>query len=180
MKENIMLKMIVMIVVLVIIGVMIFAATKPNTFRTERSASIKATPEKIYALLQDFHEWEVWSPWEKIDPAINRTYSGSTSGKGAIYEWSGNKEIGQGRMEIIEATMPTKLVIKISFFKPFEAHNTVEFILSSQGENTQVTQAMYGPSPYISKLMCFFFDMDKMVGGKQAEGLATIKEIAEK
>ena len=175
-----MIKTIVIVLALVVAALLIYAATKPDSFRIERTTTIKATPEKIFPLINDFHQWEAWSPWEKIDPALKRTYSGASSGKGAVYEWSGNKDIGQGRMEIVESTLPTKVALKLDFITPFEAHNMVEFVLVPQGDSTTVTQAMYGPSPYISKLMSLVFSMEKMVGGKYEEGLASLKSLAEK
>lgn len=174
-----MLKIIAIIAVL-IAAVLIFAATRPDAFKVERAITIKAPPEKIFALINDFHQWEAWSPWEKIDPAVKRVYSGAASGQGAVYEWSGNNEVGQGRMEIIESSPPSKLVIKINFLKPFAAQNTVEFTLVPQGDSIRVTQAMFGPSPYISKLMGVFFSIEKMVGQKYEEGLSSLKAIAEK
>lgn len=175
-----MIKTILIVLVLVIAALLIYAATKPDSFRIERSTTIKAPPEKIFALINDFKQWETWSPWEKIDPALKRTYSGTTSGVGSIYEWSGNKDIGQGRMEIVESTPSSKVSLKLDFVTPFEAHNRVDFMLAQQGDMTTVTQAMYGPSPYMSKLMTMFFSMDKMVGEKYEEGLATLKMISEK
>ena len=163
-----------------IAAVLIFAATRPDSFRLERSIAIKAPPEKIFALLNDFHQWEAWSPWERLDPALKRTYSGASSGRGAVYAWSGNKEVGAGRMEIVEPQPSTRLLVKLDFSAPFEAHNMVEFTLERQGEATRVTQAMFGPSPYVSKLMGLVFSMDKMVGGKFEEGLANLKGLAEK
>jgi uncharacterized protein YndB with AHSA1/START domain len=175
-----MIKTIAIVLGLLIAALLIYAATKPDSFRIERSTTIKAPPEKVFALINDFHQWEAWSPWEKIDPALKRTYSGAPSGKGAVYEWDGNKEIGQGRMEITESTPASKVALKLDFVKPFEAHNMVDFTLATQGDSTTVTQAMYGPSPYISKLMTTFFSMEKMVGGKYEEGLANLKALAEK
>jgi uncharacterized protein YndB with AHSA1/START domain len=174
-----MIKTIAFVVVALLAAILIYAATKPDTFRIERSTSIKAPPEKIFVLINDFRQWESWSPWEKIDPALKRTYGGASGGKGAIYEWNGNKDIGHGRMEIIESLPPSKVALKLDFIKPFEAHNTVEFKLQTQGDSTTVTQAMYGPSPYIAKLMGVFFSMEKMVGEKYEEGLANLKAIAE-
>lgn len=175
-----MIKTIAMVLVLLIAALLIYAATKPDSFRIERSTTIKAPPEKIFALINDFHQWEAWSPWEKIDPALKRTYSGEANGVGAVYEWSGNKDIGQGRMEIVESVPSAKVMLKLDFVTPFEAHNKVDFTLAQQGDVTKVTQAMYGPSPYISKLMTIFFSMEKMVGKKYEEGLANLKAIAEK
>ena len=159
---------------------LIYAATLPDNFRVERKTTIKAPPEKIFALINDFHQWEAWSPWEKIDPAIKRTYSGAASGKGAAYAWAGNKDVGQGRMEIAETTPASKVLIKIDFTAPMEAHNLIEFTLAPQGDSTVVTYAMHGPSPYVAKLMHLVFSMDKMVGSKFEEGLGNLKGLAEK
>jgi uncharacterized protein YndB with AHSA1/START domain len=175
-----MIKTISIVLLLVIAAVLVYAATKPDSFRIERSTTIKASPDKVFALINDFHQWEAWSPWEKIDPALKRTYSGAASGRGAVYEWAGNKDIGQGRMEITESTPSSKIALNLDFVTPFEAHNRVEFTLAPQGESTTVTQAMFGPSPYLSKLMTIFFSMEKMVGSKYEEGLASLKTLAEK
>ena len=175
-----MLIIIAIIITVAIIMALILAAAKPDSFRIERSINIKALPEKIFPLIIDFHHMNTWSAWEKIDPAMKRSFSGAESGKGAMYAWDGNKEIGQGSMEILEATASSKVLIKIDFCKPFEAHNTVEFTLLPHGETTTVTQAMYGSSPYIAKLMSLVFSMDKMVGSKFEEGLASLKAAAEK
>jgi hypothetical protein len=175
-----MLKTLALIVIAVIAVALLYATTQPDTFRVERSIRITATPDKLAPLVNDFHQWEKWSPWEKIDPALTRTYSGAASGKGAVYAWAGNKDIGQGRMEVMEAASPAKVLIKLDFITPFEAHNLVEFTLVPEGNATVVTQAMYGPSPFISKVMSLAFSMDKMVGGKYEEGLASLKALAEK
>ena len=175
-----MLNIIAIIIATLIIAILIYVATRSDTFRIQRSANIKAPPEKIFPLINDFPQWEAWSPWEKIDPETKRTYGSITSGKGAVYEWSGNKKIGHGRMEIIESFPSSRVVLKIHFITPFEAHNTVEFTLVTQGNSTTVTQAMYGPNSYISKLMGLFCSMEKMVGEKYEEGLASLKAIAEK
>lgn len=173
-----MLEMLITIVAILIVVALIFVVTKPDSFRIERSADINALPEDIYPYIADFHRWEAWSPWEKVDPDVQRTYSGADSGVGAIYEWNGNKQIGHGRMEIIE-TSPTQVGLKIDFISPFEAHNKISFTLESKDEFTTVTQAMYGPSPFISKLMSVFCNMEKMVGPKYEEGLSTLKAIVE-
>ena len=173
------LKIIGGLVVLVVGGLLIYAATRPDRFRIERSAAIKAPPDKIFALINDFHRWPSWSPWEKIDPALKRTYSGPESGRGAAYAWEGNKNIGSGRMEIVESTPASRIAIQLDFFKPFEAHNTAEFTLVPAGDATTVTWAMFGPSPYMSKLMGIFFNMERMVGGQFEQGLANLKSISE-
>jgi uncharacterized protein YndB with AHSA1/START domain len=174
-----MIESLIIVVAVLIALLLVYAATRPDTFRVERSAIINAPPEKIFPLINDFRKWEPWSPWEKVDPAVKRSYSGAASGEGAVYEWSGNKNIGQGRMEIVESSPASKIKLNIDFIKPFEAHNTIEFTLVPQGDSTLVTQAMYGPSPFISRLMGIFCSMDKMVGRKYEEGLANLKALSE-
>ena len=175
-----MFKKIAIVVVVLIAAILAFAATKPDTFRVQRSAAIKAPPEKIFPLLNDFQRWETWSPWEKKDPAMKRTFSVVTSGKGAEYSWEGNKEVGEGRMEIAESVSPSRVAIKLDFLKPFEAHNTVEFTLAPQGDTTTVTWAMQGDTPYLAKIVHVFLDMDKLVGRDFDTGLANLKAAAEK
>lgn len=175
-----MLKIVLLVVAVAIAAVLIYAATRPDSFRIERSATIKAPPEKIFAQVNELKAWTAWSPWEKIDPALKRTYSGTASGKGAAYAWEGNKDVGSGRMEITESALPSKITIKLDFLKPFEAHNTAEFTFVRQGDATIVTWAMFGPSPYLSKLIGLVFNMDRMVGGQFETGLANLKSIAEK
>ncbi len=175
-----MIKLIALFIAIVIAAILGFAAMKPNTFRVERAATIKAPPEKIFAVINDFHNWPAWSPWEKLDPAMKRTYSGTASGKGAIYEWEGNSKVGAGRMEILDITTPTKIAIKLDFIKPFEGHNTAEYTMVPQGENTSVSWSMYGPTPFISKVMQVFISMDTMIGKDFEAGLANLKVVAEK
>lgn len=175
-----MIKKIFIFILVLVAGVIIFASTKPDTFRVQRQISIKAPAEKIFALINDFHKAEQWSPWEKIDPAIKRTYSGPENGVGAKYQWNGNSEVGQGSMEIVESTSSTKVRMKIDFITPFEGHSTVEFTLVPQGDSIILTQAMFGPNSLISKVMSLVFDCDKMIGEKYEEGLASIKVVAEK
>jgi uncharacterized protein YndB with AHSA1/START domain len=171
---------IVFILLGVVAIILIYAATRPDSFRVQRSVIIAAPAEKIFANLNDFHQWQAWSPWAKLDPQMQATYSGAATGSGAIYEWQGNSKVGSGRMEIVESSPNGMLKIKLDFLKPFEAHNIAEFTLQPQGTQTQVTWAMYGPSPYISKLMTTFVSMDSMVGGDFAKGLATLKQVSEK
>jgi carbon monoxide dehydrogenase subunit G len=178
-----MFQAIVIIIVLLVVAVVAllgFAATRPDTFRIQRSAAIKAPPEKIFAFINDLHSWVSWSPWENLDPALKRTYSGAANGPGAVYEWEGNKNVGKGRMEIAEMSPPSRITIKLDFLKPFEAHNTAEFTLEWQGDSTQITWAMHGRQPYMFKVMGLFFSMDKMIGKNFETGLANLKSIAEK
>ena len=175
-----MLKTVSIVIAVLIAGVLIFAATKPDTFRVQRAASIKAPPEKVFALINDFNRWGAWSPWEKKDPAMKRTFGATTSGKGAVYAWEGNKDVGQGRMEIAESVPPGRVAIKLDFVKPFEAHNIVEFKLEPKGDMTNVTWAMQGPTPYFAKIIHVFINMDSMVGQDFEAGLANLKAAAEK
>ena len=171
---------IAILLALLIAGFLILAAMRPNTFRVQRSIDINAPPEKIYPLIDDYKHWASWSPYEKVDPAMKRTFSGAPSGKGAVYEWDGNKNIGRGRMEIIDATAPSKIGIKLDFFSPFEAHNIAEFTMQPKGDVTNVTWAMHGPVPFMAKIMHMIFSMDRMVGGQFAEGLTNMKAVAER
>ncbi len=175
-----MLKISLIVIVVLIAAVLGLAATKPDRFRVERSATIKAPPEKVFALINDFHHWGQWSPWEKLDPAMKRTHSGAPSGKGAVYEWQGNSKVGAGRMEITEPTPPTKVLIKLDFIKPIEGHNMAEFTLRPQGDSTQLTWAMHGPTPFVSKLVQVFTSMDSLIGKDFETGLANLKAAAEK
>jgi len=168
------------VLVVAVAAIVVIAMTKPDTFRVARSTSIKAPPEKIFAFINDFDFWGSWSPYEKKDPAMKRTRSGAPKGKGAIYEWEGDKNVGKGRMEIADTSPPSKVVIKLDFEKPFEAHNTVEFRLEPKGDSTTVTWDMQGPAPFVSKVMQVFFSMDKMVGNDFEAGLASLKALAEK
>jgi hypothetical protein len=170
---------IILIVVVLVAALLAYAATKPDTFHVQRSANIKAPPEKIFALIEDLHSWSGWSSWEKMAPAMKRTYSGSANGKGAVYAWEGNNKVGEGRMEITDTSPPSKVTIKLDFIKPFEGHNIAEFLLDPKGDSTNVTWAMHGPTPYMAKVMHVFFNMDKMIGKEFEAGLANLKTIAE-
>lgn len=161
-------------------ALLIYAATRPDTFRIERSLEIKASPDALFAQIGDFHAWRDWSPWEARDPGMKRTYGEVTHGEGAVYGWEGNRDVGAGRMEIVESLPPTQLRIKLDFFRPFEAHNTAEFTLSDRGGTTTVTWAMHGPSAFAAKLMGIFMNMDRMIGRDFEAGLASLKAIAEK
>ena len=173
-------KMILGIFALVVVGILGFATTRPDTFRVERSIVINAPPARIYALLDDFHQWSQWSPWEKLDPALKRTFSGAPSGVGATYEWQGNREAGHGRMDVVDATPPSQLGISIHFIEPFDSTNRVVFALAPEAGGTRVVWSMDGPALYITKLMGLFFSMDRMVGGDFERGLTTLKSAAER
>lgn len=174
-----MLKKIAYSVVAVVGALLLYAATKPDTFRVQRSISVQAPPEKIFALLNDFHQSVSWSPYEKKDPAMKRVFSGPESGKGAIYSFEGNKEVGKGRLTITETTPSSKIVIALDFEEPFEGHNIVEYTLDARGGSTDVTWAMHGQQPYIGKVISLFIDCDTMIGKDFEVGLANLKALSE-
>ena len=167
-------------VVLGIAGVLIYAATLPKAYSVSRSTSIDAPPERIFQLINDFHQWGSWSPYETKDPAMKRTYSGAASGNGAVYAWQGNKNVGSGRMEILDSSVPSKIVIKLDFFAPFEGHNTAEFTMLPQGDVTNVTWLMHGPVPFMAKIMHVLMNIDRMVGKDFEIGLSNLKKLTER
>lgn len=162
-----------------IAGILVVAATRPSDFRVQRTASIKAPPEKIFPFINDFRQWPVWSPFEKVDPDMKRTYGASAAGPGATYAWDGDKNIGAGSMTMVDSS-PQKVIIKLDFMRPFEAHNVAEFTLVPAGDSTNVTWSMHGPVPYFAKIIHMFMNMDKMVGSQFSAGLADLKAAAEK
>jgi uncharacterized protein YndB with AHSA1/START domain len=152
----------------------------PATFTVQRSLDIRAPADRLYPHIADFHAWAAWSPYEKKDPAMTRRFSGAASGVGAVYEWEGNKNVGKGRMEVLEATAPSKVRIALHFMKPFEARNTAEFTFVPRGDSTTVTWAMYGPQTFMGRVMGLFINMDRMIGGDFEAGLRNLKVLAEK
>ncbi|RFP18557.1 MULTISPECIES: SRPBCC family protein [unclassified Duganella] len=174
-----MLKKIAMGVVILVLVVLGLAAMQPDSFRVQRTIAIKAPPEKILPLISDFHNWTSWSPWEKLDPAMKRTYSGAPRDQGAIYAWEGDDKVGAGRMEIT-GQAPAKVDIKLDFLKPFESHCQTEFALETKGELTTVSWTMSGPSDFMTKLMGLAVSMDTMIGKDFETGLANMKAVAEK
>ena len=175
---------IAVVLAIVIAIVLILAATKPNTFSVQRATTVKAPPERIFPLINDFHQWASWSPYENKDPAMKRSFGGAADGKGAVYGWEGNKNVGSGRMEILDTSKPSKIVIKLDFFTPFEGHNTAEFTMLPQGDatnlTTNVTWLMHGPAPFMSKVMQVFINLDNMIGKDFEIGLANLKRLTEK
>ncbi len=175
-----MLKKIAIALVVILAIIAGLALTKPDTFAVQRVTTIKAPPEKIMALVSDFHNWPTWSPWEKLDPNMERTFSGAANGKGAVYAWKGNSDVGRGRMEITDYAAPTSVTIKLDFYEPMELSNVTQFVLTPQGENTTVTWNMNGPMPFISKVMSVFTSMDAVIGRDFEKGLTQLKAAAEK
>lgn len=175
-----MLKKLAIAVVVILAVILGLAAIQPDTFAVKRSIVIKAPPEKVIVLINDFHNWGSWSPWEHLDPNMKRSFSGAPSGKGAVYAWKGNDDVGEGRMEIADQAVPNKVDIKLDFIAPFKSSNSTEFTLAPQGDSTAVTWTMSGPMPFISKIMGVFVSMDKMIGKDFEKGLGGMKTVAEK
>ncbi|WP_298253779.1 SRPBCC family protein [Bradyrhizobium sp.] len=169
------------VLAIAIAAVLVFASARPDSFTVQRSTVMEAPAERIFPLVNDFQQWTKWSPWEGRDPAMKRSFNGSASGKGAIYAWEGNKNVGSGRMEILDASQPSKITIKLDFFKPFEGHNTAEFTFAPERDAsaTNVIWVMRGPSPFISKVMQVFMNFDAMIGRDFEAGLANLKKLTE-
>lgn len=174
-----MLKNILIAVAVLITAVLVYAGTRPDTFRVERSVEIAAPADAVYGFVADFHRWQTWSPWEKLDPALRREYSGAEAGVGAVYAWAGNDAVGEGRMEIVEAQPPKRLGIQLDFLKPMASRNRAEFRFETRGDATTVHWTMSGPSPYVMKLVGLFADFDAMVGKDFERGLAELKTQVE-
>jgi len=174
-----MIKTIALIAVAALGALLIFAATRPDTFRVERTASIKAPPGKLHGLINDMKVFNTWNPYNLKDPNIRGEYQGPQAGPGAVYRFEGNKDVGKGSIAIVDSA-PTRVTMKLDMLEPFEGHNIVEFIIAPKGDATEVTWAMHGPSPYIAKVMGLVFSMDKMIGRDFEAGLANLKARAEK
>ena len=170
---------VLIVLALVVVALLVYAGTQADTFTVQRAATIAAPAERVFANLDDFHRWAAWSPWEKLDPAMERTFSGPEHGTGAVYGWSGNKKVGEGRMEILHSEPPSRLRIQLDFIRPFEAHSTTDFALAPAGDGTRVSWTMHGNHTLMSKVMCLFKNMDAMVGPDFERGLASLKAIAE-
>jgi uncharacterized protein YndB with AHSA1/START domain len=175
-----MLKLVIIVVLLLLAALLFYVATRPANFRIQRSIRIAAPREKLFAYVSDLHNFDAWSPWAPLDPAMRKTHSGTASGVGASYEWQGNNKVGHGRMEIVESVALERVLIKLDFFKPFEAHNMAEYLLAGSGGETEFTWAMYGPNNVVSKVMSLFFNMDRIVGTQFEQGLLALKALAER
>lgn len=167
------------VIAVIVVALLAFAATKPDSFRVERTVVIAAAPEKVFPYLENPKLTTEWSPWEKKDPNLKKTFSGAAKGKGAIYEWDGNNDIGAGRIEITESIVPSKVVMDLRFFRPMKGQNVAMYLVAPKDGGSEVTWTFEGPSPFLSKVMCVFMDMDKMVGGEFEKGLADLKKLVE-
>jgi hypothetical protein len=157
----------------------VFVATRPNGVPIRRSTRINAAPDKIFPFINDLKQWQVWSPYEEIDPNLKRDYSGSPSGEGAVYAWDGNNKIGSGRMQITHAAFPRQIDLALEFFRPFKASNRAEFTLQPAGGQTEVTWTLIGGNSVKCKVMGLFMNMDKMIGGHHEKGLLRLKQVVE-
>lgn len=167
---------IVLLLVMVLVG---YIATRPDTFVYERSAVINAPAEIVFGLINDFQQWGKWSPWEKKDPNLKRSYSGPAAGPGAVYGWVGNKDVGEGRMTLLDSKAPEFVSIRLEFFKPFAADNQVRFTLTPEAGGTRVHWSMQGKNVLIGKLIGLVLNMDKMVGSDFEKGLADMNRAAQ-
>jgi carbon monoxide dehydrogenase subunit G len=166
-------------IVVIVGGLAVVVATQPEEFQVTRTTSVKARPDVVFDQINDFHNWDKWSPWAKLDPNMKTTYSGAQSGVGSSYAWVGNDDVGEGKMTVIESRPGEQVKIDLDFIKPFAAKNLTEFSLKPDGDNTQVTWAMTGKKNFVSKAFCLVMDMDKMVGGDFERGLAQMKTVVE-
>jgi hypothetical protein len=174
-----MLKIALAALAAIVVVFVLVVAMQPSEFRVARSAIISAPAPAVFAEVNDFHKWEAWNPWGKIDPAMRQTYEGEPAGTGAVYTWTGNKEVGEGRM-MLTVSRPNELIrIKLEFFKPFAATNTAEFTFRPEGNQTVVTWSMAGENNFIAKAIHLFMNMDRMVGGQFEKGLAQMKSVVE-
>jgi hypothetical protein len=167
------------VVLILIIGVLGLAAMKSDVMFVSRSAVIDAPPEVIYGHVADLTQWEKWSPWDERDPEMVRTYSGAHIGPGAIYEWTGNRDVGKGRMTVIYSAAPSRVNIQLDFIEPFASTFETQFKVQPEGESSMVTWTMHGENTFMSKLMSVFMDMEGMIGRDFEKGLATLKAVAE-
>ncbi|MBI3830203.1 MAG: SRPBCC family protein [Planctomycetes bacterium] len=174
-----MLKKILIALAAVVVVFLIVVALQPAAFRVVRSATLSAPAADVFAQVNDFHKWQAWSPWEKLDPELKRTYEGAPAGTGAMYAWAGNDKAGEGRMTLTESQPNERIHINLEFIKHFQAVNEVEFTFKPEGNQTTVTWNMTGNKNFISKAICLFMDMDKMVGGDFEKGLSQMKSVVE-
>jgi uncharacterized protein YndB with AHSA1/START domain len=168
---------VVLVVAAIVVVLAIVIAMRPSQFRITRSATIAAPPADVFAQVNDFHRWQEWSPWAKRDPNAKNTYEGNASGTGAIFRWSGNSQVGEGCMTILESRPNELILIKLEFLRPFKATNSAEFTFQPAGKETAVTWSMSGRHQFVMKAFGLFMNMDKMVGGDFEKGLANLNAV---
>lgn len=167
-------------VVVALVGVFVLVvAMQPSEYRVERSLTMSAPPEAIFPEVNNLRQWQHWSPWAKLDPNAKNTFDGPSSGEGAVFKWSGNDEVGEGTMTIVESRENEFVSMRLDFVRPFEDTGMSEFTFKPEGDKTTVVWAMHGRQPFMGKLMCLFMDMDAMLGTEFEKGLASLRKIAE-
>lgn len=174
-----MLKIILIGLAAIVVVFVIVVALQPGEFRVVRSAPVAAPASVVFAQVNDFRNWEAWSPWEKLDPGMKRTFEGAPAGTGAIYSWAGNDDVGEGRMTLTESRPDEMIRITLEFLKPFASTSTTEFTFAPEADHTVVTWSMSGENNFIAKAFCLFVDMDKMIGTDFEKGLAQMRTVAE-
>ena len=171
-------KVLIALAVIVIVFVVI-VAMRPSEYRVARTTTIAAPAPAVFAQVNDFHKWNAWNPWAKMDPAMKQTYEGAPAGTGAVYTWTGNRQVGEGRMTLTESRPPDLIRINLEFLKPFAATSTAEFTFRPEGQRTAVTWSMVGNLNFVAKVIHLFVGMDRMIGANFEKGLADMKSVAE-
>ena len=174
-----MLQTILLIVAVVVVLFVVIVALRPAEFRVERSTMMSAPPAVVFAQVNDFHQWEAWSPWAKLDPAAKNSFEGPSAGTGAIFRWAGNKQVGEGSMTIVESRPDEFIRIKLEFLKPFANTCAAEFTFKPEGNQTAISWSMTGKNNFMSKAVGLFMNCEKMVGGQFEKGLAAMKSVVE-
>jgi len=175
-----MIKKILLVIVALVVVLAVVIQFQPSSFNVTRTGVIGAPPEKVFGLVNDFHNWEKWSPWIHLDPAAKMTFSGSPSGNGAVYSWAGNDQVGEGRMTITSSEPYSRIAIQLEFIKPFASTAVNDFRFTPKDGATEVTWTMSGENNFLSKAFCLFMGgMDKMIGPDFEKGLALMKTAAE-
>ena len=168
-----------LVLVLIVVGLVVVIARRPSEFRIERTTVVAAAPAAVFAQVNDFHKWDAWNPWAKLDPAMKQSYEGAPAGVGAVYIWAGNSQVGEGRMTLTESRPSDLIRIKMEFLKPFANTSTAEFTFRPEGDQTVVTWSMEGRNNFMAKAIHLVVNMDKMIGGQFEKGLAQMKAVTE-
>lgn len=174
-----MIKKILLAIVAIVAAILVVAAFQSEDYQVERRATFAVPAAAVFPHVNEFKKWQAWSPWEKLDPEMKRTFAGPAAGQGSSYSWTGNSKVGEGKMTIAESRPNEKVLIKLEFIKPFESSCDTVFAFAPEGNGSSVTWTMTGKKNYLSKVMCMFVSMDKMVGGDFEKGLAALKLVAE-
>jgi hypothetical protein len=174
-----MLTIVLLVLAAIVTVVLILAALRPAAMRVERHAVIAAAPADVFAEVNDFHRWLAWSPWEKMDPTMQRSFEGEATGPGAVYGWNGNRRVGSGRMTLLESRPAELIRIKLEFFKPMAGVCQAEFSFKPEGETTMITWSMTGKNSYLCRIVSLFISLDKMLGNQFEEGLTNLRRLAE-